>query len=124
MSFYSGGKEAMGKTSKYYLLKLNRVFVWVCFFLLIIFVLSGYGIANPELVEALTGGIVTRMSAIYLHRILDMPLLALLMTHILIELKFALARWGVKDGKLLNVFLIILGGFFVGLLILMNTVRY
>ena len=114
----------MGKTSNYYLLKLNRLFVWVLLFLLIIFILSGYGITNPELVEALTGGIVTRMSAIYLHRILDMPLLSLLMTHILIELKFALARWGVKNGKLLNVFLIILGGFSMGLLILMNTVRY
>lgn len=114
----------MGKPSNYYLLKLNRVVAWILLFLFAVFAISGYGITNPNLVKALTGGIITKINAIRLHRILDMPLFVLVVSHVLIELKFTLQRWGVRKGRLLNALLLIMGGFSIGLLTLMDTVRY
>jgi hypothetical protein len=87
---------------------------------MIVYVISGYGLANPNFVTNLTGGIFTHSLSIYLHTTLDLPILVLLMVHVLIEMKFGLIRWGIKDGILLNTFLVILGTFSSVLLIFMD----
>lgn len=110
----------MKRTSNYYLMRLNHTLIWLLVFLSIIFVVSGYGIVNPKFVGEMTGGILTRSLSLYLHTNLDVPILTLLMIHILIELKFALMRWGMKDGVLLNAFVVILGTFSTVLLLLMD----
>jgi hypothetical protein len=66
---------------------------------------------NPELTSLLTGGIFTSSFSMYLHANLAVPVLLLLLIHVIIGLKTALTRWGIEEGKLLNVFLIILGLF-------------
>jgi thiosulfate reductase cytochrome b subunit len=102
------------------LVKLNRVLVWLTLFLFIVFIISGYGITNPEVIRELTGGVFTRAVSLNLHLNLAFPVLVLLTIHILIGAKSALTRWGVKQGKLLNSFLILLGVFAVALLTLMQ----
>ncbi|HUW48171.1 MAG TPA: hypothetical protein VMW36_05470 [Patescibacteria group bacterium] len=110
----------MGKAYDRFLTKLNRVLVWLTLVLFIVFTISGYGITNPELIRELTGGVFTRAISLKLHLNLAFPVLALLTIHILIGAKSALTRWGVKQGRLLNAFLILLGIFAAALLILMQ----
>ena len=104
----------------YYLKKFNRILVWPTLVLFIIFAVSGYGIIRPEMIGELTGGILNRSLSLNLHMNLALPVLALLMIHVLIELRFTLIRWGVKDGMMLNVFVIGLGVFCSVLLVLMD----
>lgn len=110
----------MEKTSDHYLKKLNRLLVWPTLVLSIIFIISGYGITNPGLVSELTGGVLTRAVSLELHLALAFPILTLLTIHVLIGAKSALTRWGVKEGMLLNVFLLLVGIFTVTLLALMQ----
>ena len=103
-----------------YLIEFNRVLVWLTLVLFIVFIISGYGVTNPELIRELTRGVFTRAISLDLHLNLAFPVLALLTIHVLIGAKSALTRWGVKQERLLNAFLILLGVFAVALLILMQ----
>jgi hypothetical protein len=86
----------------------------------ILLAVSGYGIVNQGVVGELTGGLITHPLSLSMHLALIIPTLTLLTVHILIALRSALIRWGVKEGNLLNAFLILLGIFAVGLLVLMQ----
>ena len=88
--------------------------------LFIILAISGYGITNPRTISELTGGLLTHALSLSLHTTLVLPTLTLLMIHILIAIKSVLTRWGVKEGKLLNTFLILLGFFTITLIVLMQ----
>jgi len=110
----------MRRANDRFLTKFNRALVWLTLVLSVVFLISGYGITNPELIRELTGGVFTRAISLNLHLNLAFPVLALLTIHVLIGAKSALARWGVKKGRLLNVFLILLGIFTVALLLLMQ----
>lgn len=110
----------MRKANDRFLTKFNRVLVWLTLVLSVVFLISGYGITNPELIRELTGGVFTRAISLKLHLNLAFLVSALLTIHVLIGAKSALARWGVKQGRLLNVFLILLGIFTVTLLLLMQ----
>jgi thiosulfate reductase cytochrome b subunit len=117
---YLKGARQMERTSDHYLKKLNRLLVWPTLVLFVIFVISGYGITNPGLVSELTGGVLTRAVSLKLHLDLAFPILMLLTIHVLIGAKSALARWGVKEGMLLNVFLLLVGIFTMTLFALMQ----
>jgi cytochrome b subunit of formate dehydrogenase len=110
----------MGKAKSSYLKKFNRLLVWLTLILFVIFAVSGYGIINPELTSQLTGGIFLRSVSLYLHLNLAFPILTLITLHVLIGVRSALTRWGVKEGRLLDSFLIILGIFSISLLALMQ----
>jgi hypothetical protein len=89
--------------------------------LFMVLAISGYGITNPVVVDELTGGLFSyRDLSLRIHNLVVLPALMLLMIHILIAIRSALVRWGVKDSNLLNVFLILLGAFAVVLLVLMQ----
>lgn len=110
----------MEETKKDHLKRFNRLLVWPTLVLFIVLAISGYGITNPGLVAELTGGVFTRSLSLYLHTTLVLPSMTLLMIHILIAIKSALTRWGMKERNLLNAFLILLGAFTVALLVLMQ----
>ena len=90
-------------------MKINRAIVWVLLALMILFIITGYGRTKPNLIYSLTGGIIDFWTAAYLHRVLDVPLLTLLLVHVAIEVKFSLMRWGFKNQKLLNFIMLVLG---------------
>ena len=108
----------MTKKENGYLQRFNRMLVWPTAVLLIVFVFSGFGMTNPKLTNALTGGIFTGAFSMYLHVNLAAPVLMLLLIHALIGMRTALARWGIEEGMLLNAFLITLGLFVAALIIL------
>jgi len=110
----------MEKTKKDHLKELNRLLVWPTLVLFIVFTVSGYGILNPGTVSGLTGGLFTRAFSLYLHTTLTLPTLALVMIHVLIAVRLVLIRWGVREGNLLNTFLVLLGTLTIVLLVLMQ----
>jgi len=94
--------------------------VWPTLVLLILLAVSGYGILNPGLVSELTGGLFTHAFSLHLHTTLILPTLTLLMIHILIAMRSTLTRWGIREGKLLDAFLVLLGAFALTLMVLMQ----
>lgn len=88
--------------------------------LFILLAISGYGILNPGLVGELTGGLLNHPFSLKLHMDLILPTLTLLMVHILIALRSVLTRWGIREGKLLDAFLVLLGIFAFTLMVLMQ----
>jgi cytochrome b subunit of formate dehydrogenase len=107
---------------KDYLVKFNRLLVWPTLVLFILLAISGYGITNPNTVAGLTGGLFTHANSVYLHTALVLPALTLLVIHILIGIRSTLTRWGVKEGLVLNAFLVFLGSFAVTLIAIMQYV--
>jgi succinate dehydrogenase/fumarate reductase cytochrome b subunit len=102
------------------LVRINRLLVWPTLVLFVAYVIFGYGIWNPKLISELSFGVLNRTFSLYLHNVLALPVLTLLLVHVLIGLRTALIRWGVKEGNLLNAFLLLLGLFAVILLLLMQ----
>lgn len=110
----------MGETGQNHLQRFNRLLVWPTLVLFIFLAISGYGTLNPGLVSELTGGLFTHASSLYLHTTLVLPALTLLMIHILIAIRSTLTRWGIREGKLLDAFLVLLGAFVLGLMVMMQ----
>ncbi|MCJ7767455.1 hypothetical protein MUP79_03585 [Candidatus Bathyarchaeota archaeon] len=105
------------------LAKLNRILIWLTFVLFVFYVICGFGIINSSSVSSLTGGILNRDRSAYFHTTLTAPVLILLLVHMMIGLRFNLIHWGVREGKLLNAFVIGLGVFFIALFIILQYVR-
>jgi hypothetical protein len=110
----------MGEPEKNYLQRFNRILVWPTLVLFVFLAISGYGTLNPGLIRELTGGLFTHPLSLYLHTALVLPTLTLLMIHVLIAMRTTLIRWGIRKGKLLNSFLVLLGAFVVVLIVLMQ----
>jgi hypothetical protein len=96
------------KTFNYYLMKANRVIVWILLLLVLMLIISGYGLTKPSLIRSFTGGMIDYQTALFIHTSLDAPFLILLLIHVVIEIRFSLMRWGVKNQKLLNLLMLIL----------------
>lgn len=106
---------------KDYLKRFNRLLVWPTSVLFIILAISGYGIKNPRFVGELTGGLFgNHWKDISVHDALVLPTLTLLTFHVLIAIRTTLIGWGVREGKLLNAFLILLGAFVLTMIVLMQ----
>jgi len=111
----------LARTSRDLLQTFNRLLIWPTLILFILLAISGFGITNPRMTSELTGGVLTpeRVLSVsrYMHLNLAAPVLILLMIHVLIGLKNALARWGTEEGRLLNAVIIALGLFAAALII-------
>jgi hypothetical protein len=49
--------------------------------IIIIFILSGFGISNYQIIESLTGGILSKITSYQIHSNLIIPLIVLLVVH-------------------------------------------
>ena len=110
------------RTLNYYVMKINRIVVWVLLALMIIYIITGYGLTKPNLIYLLTGGIIDYRVAIFLHNTLDVPLFIFLFVHVVIEIKFSLMRWGFKNQKLLNLLMAMLGLFFLIFFLIVDVI--
>jgi hypothetical protein len=110
----------VGEIGKDYLKRFNHLLVWPTLVLLILLAISGYAILNPGMIRELTGGLFTHTFSLYLHETLVLPTLTLILIHVLIAIKTILIRGGVREGKLLDAFLLLLGAFVLLLMILMQ----
>lgn len=105
----------------YYLIKINRVIVWILLILMIVFIVTGYGLTRPNLIYSWTGGQINYEFSDFLHSNLDVPLIILFFIHVLIEVKFSLMRWGIKNHKLLNLLILVLGIISITIILYINS---
>ena len=106
---------------KDYLKRFNRLLVWPTLVLFIVLAISGFGSLNPGFVGELTLRLFgNHFTSLRIHEALVLPTLALLMIHVLIAIRSTLIGWGVREGRLLNAFLILLGAFVLTLIVLMQ----
>ena len=80
-------------------------------------------LTKPNLIYALSGGVLNYQIASYLHNLLDVPLLLLLLVHVVIEVKFSLMRWGFKNQKLLNSLILLMTATFFILILYVDNAR-
>ncbi|MCW4052303.1 MAG: hypothetical protein NWE78_03705 [Candidatus Bathyarchaeota archaeon] len=90
-------------------MKVNRASVWILLLFMILMIITGYGLTKPNLIGFLSGGLIDHQAATYLHTMLNVPFAILLLTHVIIEIKFSFARWGFENERLLNLAVSILG---------------
>jgi uncharacterized membrane protein YphA (DoxX/SURF4 family) len=83
------------------LVKINRICAWMLLIFMIIFLISGYAWWNRTLLPL--------QQARYMHTELDLYLVFFFLTHVLISIRFALARWRVGHEQLVNLLLIAAG---------------
>lgn len=83
------------------LVKINRICAWVLLIFMIIFLISGYAWWNRALLPL--------QQAVYMHTELDLFLVFFFLAHVLISIRFALARWRVGHGQMVNLLLITIG---------------
>ena len=100
--------------------RFNRMLAWLTLIVFVVFVFAGYGMTNPAVTSALSGGVFNKANSFYIHVHLAALVVILLMVHVLIGLRNALTRRGVKEGLLLDVFLVVLGVFVAGVIILLQ----
>lgn len=88
--------------SDIFLIKLSRFSAWVLLVLVILYIISGYGI---------TKGIIDPVFSKYLHdKLLAIPLFIFFVLHVGVATKYALMRWGVfKSAKAGNIYVITFG---------------
>jgi len=83
-----------------FLIKLERFSAWILLVLIILYVISGYGI---------TKGIIDPIFSKYLHdKLLAIPFFIFFVLHVGITTKYALLRWGIfKSQKGGNAYIIV-----------------
>ena len=86
-------RRAIGKLrAERLLIRIDRLAAWGSALLLILYVISGFGLTRPARVTDLTGGLVAPRLAFTLHNNLVIPLLILFAFHTFMGLRRALMR--------------------------------
>ncbi len=85
-----------------FLIKLNRFSAWVLLVLIILFIVSGYGI---------TKRIIDPVFSKYLHdKLLPVPLFIFFLLHVGISIRYALRRWKLfKSEKTGDIYILVIG---------------
>lgn len=83
------------------LVRINRISAWMLLIFMIIFLISGYAWWNRILLPL--------QMAKNMHTELDLPLVFFFLVHVLISIRFTLARWRVRDSPVVNLFLVVIG---------------
>ncbi len=96
---YPGGDHSLN-TGRL-LVKLNRLSAWMLLIFMILFLISGYAWHKEILIPM--------YKAEHMHTRLDLYLVFFFLVHVLISIKFALARWRVGHDRLMNGLLIFAG---------------
>jgi hypothetical protein len=67
------------------MMRTDNVRAWIAWLLLavtVVYLVSGFGITNPDIVGPLTAGILGKALAFRLHDVLWLPFIALLVLHV------------------------------------------
>ena len=74
------------------LLWVDRSAAWLSALLLVLYVVSGFGMTKPLLVESMTGGLITWRVAYDMHNLLHIPLIVGFTIHTFMGLRRAVLR--------------------------------
>ena len=76
-------KASLNNTSRIDWRLFKMLVRWLLFITVLLYVLSGYGISNPGVVESMTFGLITKSVALSIHSNLIAPFAMLILLHIL-----------------------------------------
>jgi succinate dehydrogenase/fumarate reductase cytochrome b subunit len=74
----------------YYLMKIARITGWLLFFLVLLYILTGFSLCG----KLGFGRLIDLQTALSIHKIFDWPLVAVFLVHSLTTIYFAFRRWG------------------------------
>ena len=77
-------------TTNYYLIKIARASGWLLFFLVLLYIVTGFALCGDYGFQRL----VDYQFALAIHRFFEWPLVAVFLTHSGVTIYFALRRWG------------------------------
>lgn len=78
------------KSVNFYLLKTVRLSGWVLFFIMILFIVTGFALCG----KLGFSKVISTRDALAIHKIFDFPLIVFFMLHSLIGIYLAFRRWG------------------------------
>jgi succinate dehydrogenase/fumarate reductase cytochrome b subunit len=78
------------KSANFYLIKTVRISGWILFFIMLLFIGTGYALCGKFGFTKL----VSTQDALTIHKIFDFPLVLLFLTHSLAAIYLAFRRWG------------------------------
>ena len=100
------------------LLWIDRAAAWLSAALLLLYLISGFGMTKPLLVEQVTGDVITWRVAYDMHNLLHIPLIVGFTIHTFMGLRRAITRVTRKRGLAIAVALLAGGGILSFLLML------
>jgi len=103
-----------------YLRRISRLSAWALLVVVIVLVVSGWGMTHTEIIYKASFGLIDRGVANSVHRAINIPVAIFLLTHVLINIKLGLLPRFEKTW-LTNGILVVVG---IGLLILTIYMEY
>ena len=121
MSVKDGPGSGQGATGvNNYLRRISRLSAWALLVVVIVLVVSGWGITHTEIIYKTSFGLIDRGVANSIHRAIQITAAIFLLTHVLINIKLGLLP-RFKKTWLTNGILVVVG---IGLLILTIYMEY
>ena len=74
----------------YYLIKIARITGWLLFFLVLLYILTGFALCGDYGFQRL----INYHAALGVHRFFEWPLVVVFVVHSAVTIYFALRRWG------------------------------
>lgn len=78
------------KNVNYYLVKTARITGWLLFFLVLLYILTGFSLCGDYGFSRL----IDPQIALEIHKLFEWPLVAVFLVHSLVTIYFAMRRWG------------------------------
>jgi len=78
------------KSATYWLLKIARLTGWLLFFLVLLYIVTGFALCGKYGVSRW----ISSQTANRIHQLFEWPLIVIFATHSVVTIYFALRRWG------------------------------
>lgn len=98
----------------------TRISAWLLLAVVVILVVSGWGITRTEIIYKATFGLIDRRLADFIHRVSILPLVVLFLSHVLLNIRLAIYRTNQHRVWLINGILIIGGLLLLALVLYME----
>ena len=98
----------VGKTNVY-LKRIARVSAWLLLAAIIVLLISGWGITRTEIIYKASFGLIDRGAADSIHRVIQVPLAVVFVTHVLANVRLKLPSRCLKKVWLFNSILVAIG---------------
>jgi cytochrome b subunit of formate dehydrogenase len=102
---------------------VSRLSAWLLLAIVVVLVISGWGITQTGVIYKLTFGLIDRRLADAIHRATNLPLAVFFLLHVLINIKLATNTCRRSVAWLVNGVLIVVGGCIIGVVVYMEYFR-
>jgi hypothetical protein len=105
------------------LIKISRICAWILLAGIIILTFSGWGITQTGIIYNATFGLIDRRTSDEIHRLVGGPMAAVLLSHIMTNIKLYFVRKNSQKGLLTNIILIVIAITLMAGVIYMQYIR-